>query len=719
MPFSLQRSELTKKLVSTSSKAGIPYPMLTLVLLLSIPSESGITTVLIIACVAFAILAGLRLRLGQDISKESKAKISVRCQYAYRSTLFATSVLWGFVTAYTVWHLKMGPESHLIIFACGGIAAGGLATLSPSLSIIRAHITATLLPLMTVLMFMPSAEAPVYSAMIFIFFGYLLSQTKAVSTTYMREFEHNQQLQDAKTELTKAMKVKSQFLATMSHEIRTPLNGIIGMNRLILDRDLGEEERELAKTVQDCSEHLLTIINSILDFSKLEAEKIELEHEPFDLKELINESLRVVEPLVAEKDLVLESQVFGALPRSFLGDSSRLRQVLINFLSNAVKFTEKGSIRIEASWKPDANDRAEVTIHVRDTGVGIPDDSKERLFQSFSQADSSIARKYGGTGLGLAINKSLIELMGGRTWFETEVGVGTTFSFSILLEASDRAPNKKPNEGSIFESGKDLPPPSLRILVAEDNLVNQKLMLQLLKKFGYTVDIAEDGGEAIEYTKAKQYDLIFMDMQMPRVSGIDAAIQILKDHGERAPRIIAVTANASTEDRRRCLEAGMHDFISKPIQVSELKSVIFNSFPNSATGDRPSADTQPGRLESQKIGDLPFFPLELLENMGEDEDLVRSYVEAYLEDSPLQTIQLLHAIEDYDMEIVERSAHTLKGQLAGLCASRAKDLAFSIELAAKDELSKEKLNRMATHLTKEMDHLKRHLQSYYRLDQAS
>jgi len=385
--------------------------------------------------------------------------------------------------------------------------------------------------------------------------------------------------QEARAAADSANAGKSVFLASMSHEIRTPLNVVIGMSDLLMRSDLDEEERDYASTIRSSSQALLTVINDILDFSKLEAGRMELESVPFDLHECVEGALSLMRVVSADKGLELASEIRPGTPRTIVGDGPRLRQILLNLLNNAVKFTEAGRVRITVEAGPPADDgRFEVRIAVSDTGLGISPEQMERLFRPFSQADPSITRRYGGTGLGLAISQRLVEAMGGTMWAESSgvPGEGTTFHVSIATEAAAPVPvpAAAPGAGLELEPGHAERYPR-RILLVEDAAVNQKLALRLLARMGYAADLAANGREAVQAVERRDYDLVLMDVQMPEMDGLEATREIIaRTPADRRPWIVAMTANAFPEDRERCFEAGMNAYIAKPIQVHELVAAI-------------------------------------------------------------------------------------------------------------------------------------------------
>jgi PAS domain S-box-containing protein len=469
-------------------------------------------------------------------------------------------------------------------------------------------------------------------------------------------------------ELERANRMKSAFLANMSHEIRTPLNGVIGMLTLVLDGDLAAGQRELVETAHNSSRALLRIVNDILDFSKVEAGRLELESEPFSLREVIQEVCDLFEPQARAKSISLLVTTDSQLPTSVLGDTGRLRQVLTNLMGNAVKFTTTGSVQIVASTIRKDVDRVTVQFKVADTGVGIAEKDRHRLFEAFTQADLSTTRRFGGTGLGLSISQQLVELMGGSLHVSSELGAGSTFGFELdfLINGAARAVSPLGDAHTDEVSPKDGVAVRGRVLLAEDNEVNQQVAALFLQRLGYESYVVPNGQEALRALETQDFDAVLMDCQMPVLDGYEATRRIRAMDGPKSKiPIIAVTASAMPEERQKCFDAGMSDFTSKPIFATTLNEVLTRAL-----------DSTRRTLAADKSYDQS-----LRASLGGN---MARLIDVYAESAELQLETIARCLRTGDTETAARAAHTLKGGSSALAVDQMTDYAERIELAIRD-----------------------------------
>ncbi len=505
----------------------------------------------------------------------------------------------------------------------------------------------------------------------------------------------------------------------MSHEIRTPMNAVIGMTSILASSRLTPEQRDYVGTIRSSGESLLALLNDILDFSKIEAGKLTIEASPFSLRQCVEEAVDLLAAQAARKGLEIGCLIDPAVPALIEIDATRLRQILVNLLANAVKFTSSGEVLIlvEACSPPSPErspgELVELRFAVRDTGIGISADHMDRLFQSFSQADSSTSRLYGGTGLGLAISHRLAQGLGGRMWVESQPEKGSTFWFTIrcrvvddqlLLQAFGKAPTGSPREsenaGRIAGSG--LPP--LRILVAEDNVVNQKVALLLLQRLGYAADVAADGEETLAALRRQRYDVILMDVQMPGMDGLEAARRI-RDEWPAAerPRIIGVTANALREDRETCLSAGMDDYLSKPVLLEDLRGALCRGVETAVPVPPPAADA------SNTNGDVESFDPKYIEQLRQlqamaGQELVSPIIDRFLAEAPRKLAELRLTLAAKDTLNFVFVAHNFKASGAQLGARRLAKICHDLEMRGR-RVEWSGMEEIVGHLQSEIEHI--------------
>ncbi len=518
---------------------------------------------------------------------------------------------------------------------------------------------------------------------------------RRVETLRLRDKRHSSQLERARDAALDSTRLKSQFIANVSHEIRTPMNGVMGMTELLLNTELSARQRNFAEAIQSSTDYLLAIINDILDFSKIEAGKLTFEIDDFDLRKVVDETFELLRETAAAKNLRLSATIDDDVPVRLRGDARRLRQVLINLLGNALKFTERGEVSLNVAAESIDASPATLRFTVRDTGIGISVETQQNLFQAFSQADSSTTRKYGGTGLGLAISKQIVELMGGRIGVESAPAQGSVFWFTAEFKqpfdsrlgtalALQSAP--KARAASSPHNSNDL------ILIVEDNPVNQKLLAYQLEEMNYRFDIAADGLQALEALSHTRYALVLLDCQMPLMDGYTTASEIRrreKAHQQSSQRIpiIAMTAHAAPGERQKCIDAGMDDYISKPMKLELFATIIKRWMPDTARhAPNNSQESTRAAITDSLIEQQPSADGVLASDSAQPDqsDFPVEFHELFIEDTSLRLIALREAVQAKDAQLVRHMTHTLIGSCGFYGASDMARLCITLKEQASD-----------------------------------
>ncbi|MCP4347633.1 MAG: response regulator [Desulfobacterales bacterium] len=492
-------------------------------------------------------------------------------------------------------------------------------------------------------------------------------------------------------------RAKSEFLANMSHEIRTPMNGVIGMTDLLLATKLTDLQKSYAETIAASSNALLTVLNDILDYSKIQEGKLSIESIRFNLRQVVGETRQLLASRAWEKGIEMFVQYPPDLPGNVVGDPTRIRQILTNLVGNAVKFTEQGHVSIKLECEHKTRDKCRFLIQVTDTGMGIPDELQSSVFDKFSQADESTTRRFGGSGLGLAICSQLVEMMGGTIGVESRPGKGSVFFFRLEFPYEEEIRTSDSPEPEIKEA---VPRVCANVLLVEDNHMNQRVAAGILGRYGCAADIAENGNEAVERFQDKVYDIIFMDAHMPFMDGFEATkkIRTLEKDGCHTP-IVAMTALAMEGDRERCIEAGMDDYISKPVKS---KAILCSLMKFCSEHDAEKKETE---LVNEKETALLLNTSQLLDISDKDEETICELIDEFMKDSLVYFENLRDAVRSGDQDQVFNTAHRLNGLAANAGGEKLCEMVIEIENSARqgkfdpDHINLESLEKALENLT--------------------
>ena len=650
----------------------------------SVPEDLPRTSVT--GIVLFVLLVVTRLYLGLGFDRLYERLPPRRWQHAFGAVVLVNGLTWGSLCAIVVWHYFPAWPAYLVLFCTAGFASGGTNSINTHLRLLRGFLTLAVVPSAIVLLLIDTENSRIFGILLVIYFLFLMVFSRQLNARYWAALQNSHllkeqvvMLQEARDRAEVASRAKSQFLANISHEIRTPMNAVLGFAQVGRSTSQNPGDRLRFSHILASGQHLLRIIDEILDLSKLDAGKLYVSSNPFELIAAVNEALDLIRESARAKGLKLTVEYDPELPDWVMGDSLRLRQILVNLLDNAVKFTREGNVRLVV--RP-AN--GQIGFSVIDTGIGIDNAQITRLFNAFEQADGTTTRHFGGTGLGLAISLGLAELMGGNIMAEGEPGKGSAFTLYLPLPATSRC---------ISDAVRNPPPAGLRladlsVLAVEDDEFNRLVLREMLENEGATLVLAENGLQALECLKKADsvpFDIVIMDVQMPKMDGYEATRRIHSIAPDLP--VVGLTAHAMAEERERCLAAGMVAHVTKPIAVNDLVDIILQQLPTQdKRGNRAKPEmTQPApAVEKPRQDLLPGFAIDrTLENLQCDLPTFRKILLTFYRQRKNNCREIDKLLGQGDIEEARELLHGIAGSSGYLGASKLYQEARVIEEACK------------------------------------
>ncbi len=668
-----------KDLAKEATLSGILFLVGWIIVIYTTGVADDLPLISMIGILLFGLLVATRLVLGLGFDRFYERMSPGRWQHAFGAIVLVNGLTWGSLSAILVWHYFPAWPAYLVLFCTAGLASGSTNTLNTHLRLLRGFLVLTVVPNVITLVIISVEDSLIFGILLLVYFLFLMVFSRQLNLRYWAALRNAHQLQEALHQAEVANDAKSQFLANMSHEIRTPLNAVLGLSQVGVRNTREPDTRRRFNYILTSGQHLLGIINEILDLSKLEAGKLRVNSLPFQLVPLVNNTLDVVQESAREKGLGLTVDFGPELPHWVMGDPQRLSQILINLLGNAIKFTQQGEVRLDVHPI-----NTQICFSVIDTGIGMDNGQISRLFKAFEQADSTTTRRFGGTGLGLAISSDLARLMGGTITTESMSGHGSTFNLCLPLAETPQPEIHLPMEmqtAGIFLGG-------LRVLAVDDDEINRVVLREILEYEGATVVLAKNGQQALdrlEEAGPSTFDIVVMDVQMPVMNGYETTRRI----HSIAPSlpVVGLTAHAMVEERERCLAAGMATHVTKPVDADHLVTVLLQQLPTTDKQENRSiseiASIKPPATDNEAQHDsLPGISIDsTLEHLKCDLPTFKKILLTFYRQNRNDYGKIATLLERGDIEKVRNLIHKIKGSSGYLGAWKIHDEAKALEEA--------------------------------------